>query len=96
MDLRQPSRWDSDGPLGLENLMGTVNELVPQNHTPLAEAIVLAREQGFPPATEYQGPRGQLRRTSNGSGHTAGFGIDLGFKTCWPNSKGPCSCVASR
>ena len=30
----------------------------------------------------YQGPRSQLRRTSNGSAHTAGFGIDLGSKTC--------------
>jgi predicted kinase len=33
------------------------------------------------PASGYQGPRDQLRRKSNGSGHTAGFGIDLGFKT---------------
>jgi hypothetical protein len=55
--LRQPSRWDPRGPLGIANLMRAVNNLVPQNHTPLAEAIAVAREQGFPPAKDYNGPR---------------------------------------
>jgi hypothetical protein len=87
--LRQPSRWNPRGPLGIENLMRAVDDLVPQNHTPLAEAIVLAREQGFPPAKEYNGPRVILTLT-DGEDNLFDFAPWKGRQDLWnPSSWAP-------
>src|SRR5262249_49763973 len=56
--IRQPETWDPGDPTeGLGVLMGRIDRLIPQNHSPIAEALVLARRKGFPAANEYEGPR---------------------------------------
>jgi hypothetical protein len=56
--IRPPAVWNPDDPAtGLDTVMMSINNLVPQNYSPVAESLQIAKEEGFPRNADYKGAK---------------------------------------